>query len=414
MKTTQTFSILIWANKAKATNDGLPLFARITIDGKRAEISLKRKVNPAKWNPNKSCWEDTSEEARATNKYITHVKAELLKLYDQMQILDENITAESLKLRFTGVSEEKKTLLQIVDYHNEQMAKVVGINVVKITFARYQNLRRKLGEFIKHQYRKSDIYLNDLTYQFVTNFEYYLKSHRKNEHNTAIKDIKNLKKILNDAVQNDWLTKNPFMSFKCTFKLREREVLTIDEVRAIENKQFGIKRLQQVKDLFIFSCYTGLAYIDVMKLTKQHLSIGIDGGYWLFTERQKSHQRVKIPLLPQAFSILEKYKSHPDVINSNSLLPKYSNQRLNGYLKEVADICGIEKNLTFHLARHTFATTITLTNGVPIETVSKLLGHSSIKTTQIYAKVLERKVSEDMSALKSKLSKKSKSKVVNF
>jgi len=169
-----------------------------------------------------------------------------------------------------------------------------------------------------------------------------------------------------------------------------------------------------VCDLFVFSCYTGLAYIDVMRLTSQNLSIGIDGEYWLFTERKKTGEKVRIPLLPQALSILEKYKNSPACLNSGSLLPKLSNQKLNSYLKEVANTSGIDKNLTFHLARHTFATTVTLTNGVPIETVSKLLGHSSIKTTQIYAKVLERKVSEDMSALKSKLSQKSKPKVVNY
>jgi len=210
------------------------------------------------------------------------------------------------------------------------------------------------------------------------------------------------------------LSQNPFTDFHCSFRKVERDVLSIEEINILETKKFRIARLQVVSDLFVFSCYTGLAYIDVMRLTSQNLSIGIDGEYWLFTERKKTGEKVRIPLLPQAFSILEKYKNSPACLNSGSLLPKLSNQKLNSYLKEVADTSGIEKNLTFHLARHTFATTVTLTNGVPIETVSKLLGHSSIKTTQIYAKVLERKVSEDMSVLKSKLSQKSKPKVVNY
>ncbi len=404
MKTTQTFSILIWANKVKATTDGAPLFARITIDGKRAEISLKRKVNPNKWNGKVGFLEGPKEETSTTNNYVTQVKAELLKLYTQMQTLDENITAESLKLRFTGVTEEVKTLLQVIDYHNQQMSKMIGIDVVKITFAKYQCLRNKLVTFLKFQYKKSDIHLNDLNHKFVTNFEYFLKSHLKNAHNTTMKDIKNLKKIVNLAVQNDWLDKNPFTNFKCTYKRVEREVLTNEEILAIENKDFRIERMQHVRDLFIFSCYTGLAYADVMKLTPKNVTLGIDGDYWIFTNRKKTDESVRIPILPKAFAIIEKYKNHPIVVNSGLLLPHFSNQKLNSYLKEIADVCSIDKNLTFHLARHTFATTITLTNGVPIETVSKLLGHTSIRTTQIYAKVIERKVSDDMNVLRNKLS----------
>lgn len=172
--------------------------------------------------------------------------------------------------------------------------------------------------------------------------------------------------------------------------------------------------MQHVRDLFIFSCYTGLAYADVMRLTPKNVTLGIDGDYWIFTNRKKTDESVRIPILPKAFAIIEKYKTHPIVVNSGLLLPHFSNQKLNSYLKEIADVCSIEKNLTFHLARHTFATTITLTNGVPIETVSKLLGHSSIKTTQIYAKVVERKVSEDMSILKSKLTNPPNKKVINI
>jgi integrase len=415
MKTTQTFSILIWANKTKATQDGAPLFARITIDRKRAEISLKRKVNSSKWNAKGGFLEGTNEETRGINNYIIQVKAELSKMYERMQILEEHITAESLKLKFLGVTVEKKTLLQVVDYHNEQMSKMVGIDVVKITFAKYQCLRKKLATFLKYQYKKSDTYLNDLDHLFLTNFEYYLKSQLKNAHNTAMKDIKNLKKILNEAVQNYWLNKNPFTNYKCTHKKVNREVLTNEEITIIENKDFKIERMQHVKDLFIFSCYTGLSYADVMKLTPKNIMLGIDGGYWIYTNRKKTNTSLRIPILPKALAIIEKYKEQPIIINSGALLPHFSNQKLNSYLKEIADVCSIEKNLTFHLARHTFATTITLTNGVPIETVSKLLGHSSIKITQIYAKVVEKKISEDMSVLKSKLDTKATAKkIVNL
>jgi site-specific recombinase XerD len=415
MKTTQTFSILIWANNARISSKGLPLYARVTIDGKRAEISLKKRVpSEEKWDSKACCVVGKSEKAKDINSYLTHVKSELEKIYNQMQVLDEHITAETLKLWFTGGKEEIKTLMQVVNYHNEQMSKTIGIDVVKITFAKYKCLHDKLVKFLKYQYKKSDFLLTDLNHKFVTNFEYYLKAHLKNAHNTAMKDIKNLKKVVNMAIQNDWLDKNPFTTFKCTYKKVEREVLTDEEMEVVENKEFKIERVRLVRDLFIFSCYTGLAYADVMKLTPKNIVRGIDGEYWIYTSRKKTDESVRIPILPKAFAIIEAYKSHPSVVNSGLLLPHFSNQKLNSYLKEIADVCKIEKNLTFHLARHTFATTITLSNGVPIETVSKLLGHSSIKITQIYAKVVERKVSEDMSILKSKLTNLPNRKASNF
>jgi len=221
--------------------------------------------------------------------------------------------------------------------------------------------------------------------------------------NTLMKHIERIRKIVNLAIKNEWLERDPFMKYKLAFTRTTREFLSADELASIEAKEFSISRLQFTKDLFVFSCYTGLSYIDSFNLTLQNISLGIDGEYWITTYRQKTDQPVRIPLLPKAMAIIEKYKDHPAVIANGKLLPGYANQTLNTYLKEVAGSCGIEKNLTFHIARHTFATTVTLTNGVPIETVSKLLGHRSIKTTQIYAKVIEWKVSQDMGILRSKL-----------
>ena len=179
------------------------------------------------------------------------------------------------------------------------------------------------------------------------------------------------------------------------------------------DKEFQIERLNQVKDIFLFSCFTGLAYIDVKKLTKNNINIGIDGERWIFTNRQKTDTKSNIPLLPMAEQIIAKYKDHPQCINEGKLLPVLSNQKMNGYLKEVADLCGIQKELTFHIARHTFATTVTLTNGVPIESVSKMLGHKNLRTTQHYAKILDRKVSDDMKLLRDKLSLKQPAKILN-
>lgn len=405
MKSSQSFSVLIWANKARMSKGELPLFARITVEGKRAEIALNRRVNPNHWNP-KTGYLDSGSEAKTVNAFIDQVKAKLFRIYTKMQTLEEFITAEAIKLEFTGSKEERKTLLKVFEYHNTQMEKMVGIDVVKATLVKFNTIKSKVESFIKFQYKKSDLFLEELSYQFITNFEFYLKTEENIQHNTTMKYIQNLKKIIHISVKNGWLMRDPFTDFRCSFKKVDRNVLTEEELEVLENKAFNIRRIEIVKDLFVFSCYTGLAYIDVMGLTSNNISVGIDGEKWIFTERHKTDEKVRVPLLPVALGILNKYKTDPEVLNQGGLLPKLSNQKLNAYLKEVADLCGINKNLTFHLARHTFATTVTLANGVPMETVSKLLGHSSIKTTQIYAKVIEKKVSEDMSSLKSKLLKK--------
>ena len=208
------------------------------------------------------------------------------------------------------------------------------------------------------------------------------------------------------AYANDWIDKDPFFNWKAKLKVVDREFLSEEEIQNIIKKVLHIPRLDLVRDVFIFSCYTGLSYVDVKKLSKDNIVRGIDGDYWIKTKRAKTDSTSNIPILSNANVIIQKYKNHPDIVNTNKVIPILSNQRVNAYLKEIADLCGITKNLTFHLARHTFATTVTLTNGVPIESVSKMLGHKSLKTTQHYAKILDRKVSDDMAMLKDKLAMK--------
>ena len=218
-----------------------------------------------------------------------------------------------------------------------------------------------------------------------------------------MKHIERFRKMISMSVRMEWLDKDPFVKYQQKFKKVEREYLTKEELAKIEKKEFKIERLQWVRDLFIFSCYTGLAYIDVMRLKPANIIIGTDNEYWLYTQRQKTNNPVRVPLLPKALEIIGKYKGHIRAVSEGTVFPTISNQKLNSYLKEIADLCDIHKNMTFHLARHTFATTVTLTNGVPIESISKMLGHSSISTTQIYAKVIEKKLGDDMKALKQKL-----------
>jgi len=269
--------------------------------------------------------------------------------------------------------------------------------------------QRYVKEFLKSRLKTSDLLLAHLSYKFLADFEHYLRSYTPLDHhtsmgnNTVMKHIERLRKMINVAIKNEWLERDPFAKFQAKFIRNDREFLSQDDLEKIEAKEFKVLRLQWAKDLFIFSCFTGLAYCDVMRLTPQNISLGIDGEYWIMTSRKKTNQPVRVPLLPKALNIVEKYRNHPRALASGTLFPNLSNQKINAYLKEIADLCSIEKNLTFHLARHTFATTVTLTNGVPIETVSKMLGHTSIRTTQIYAKVIENKVSQDMLSLRAVL-----------
>jgi site-specific recombinase XerD len=252
------------------------------------------------------------------------------------------------------------------------------------------------------QYRKQDLSLEELDFAFISNFERFLKINAGIEHNTVMGYIKRVKRIMTIAVNNKWIYANPFMAYKCTTRKTVRQELSEGELYRLASKKFKVKRLEEVRDCFLFSCYTGYAFVDAQKLTPQHI-VSRNGERWIETSRTKTEISANVPLLSQAAAIIEKYKDHDACTVTGKLLPMKSNQKMNAYLKEIADLCGIDKNLTTHMARHTFATTVTLGNDVPIETVSKMLGHTKITTTQIYARVREKKISRDMSVLKEKL-----------
>jgi site-specific recombinase XerD len=317
---------------------------------------------------------------------------------------NEPLTIEVFKNRLLGIKEHQHMLIPIFQDHNNRIKELVGKEYAPGTLERYKTSLSHTIDFLKWKYKVSDIEINKIDHAFITDYEFWLRSVRNCCNNTAVKYIKNFNKIIKICLANDWLDKNPFANYKSKVKEVERVYLSEDEIQNIINKDFKTERLSLVRDIFLFSCFTGLAYIDVKNLTKSHIGIGIDGKKWIFTHRQKTETASKIPILPVTQMIIDKYEDHPECNNQNKLLPIFSNQKMNVYLKEIAGVCEIEKELTFHIARHTFATTITLTNGVPIESVSKMLGHKNIRTTQHYAKILDKKVSDDMELLKSKLS----------
>ncbi len=401
----KTFGLLFYVKRAKIDNNGqAPIYVRITIDGIRSELSIKRSIEIERWNTEAGKVKGNTEEVKSVNTYIDVVRN---KIYDHhKRLIDANkkVTAEAIKNSFLGIGEKEKTLVSIFQYHNKQVKALIGKEFAAGTHERYETVLRLLQLFLEKEYKVKDIAISDINHKFITDLEFYLKTERNNNHNTAIKYIKNFKKIVRIALANGWIDKDPFSNFKATVKDVEREFLTEEEIQTLVSKDLYVNRLDQVRDIFVFSCFTGLAYADVKKLSDADIVIGIDGSKWIKTNRTKTDVKSSIPLLPTALAILDKYKNNPVANSANKLLPVLSNQKMNAYLKEIATICKIEKNFSTHLARHTFATTVTLTNGVSLETVSKMLGHKSIKTTQHYAKIVDRKVSDDMMILKQKYS----------
>jgi len=378
------------------------IYLRITIAGKRAEVSINRKVTINKWSSDTGKVKGYSMEARDLNLYLQTIRSRVYEIYQEIIRKNDFVTANKVRDFYLGKESKPIMLLEIFQDHNSKVERLIGKDFAAGTAERYRTAKKHIEDYIEAVYNVNDISVKEVDHKFISGYEYYLKTVRNCAHNTAIKYITNFKKIIRIAYANDWISKDPFLNWKARLKVVDREFLTKEEIQTMISKEFKIQRLDQVKDIFIFCCYTGLAYADVKKLEESDLVIGIDGERWIKTRRSKTDTRSNIPLLPTALAILEKYSNHND---SEKLLPVLSNQKMNAYLKEIADLCGIEKNLTFHLARHTFATTVTLTNGVPIESVSKMLGHKSLRTTQHYAKILDRKVSDDMAVLKEKLSK---------
>ena len=403
----RTFDFTFKLRKPKNYENGLVrIFLTITVDGKRCETATAQFVDPALWDSKACRMTGRSEEAKSVNSYFDVLRNELYQAHAHLMQNDIPVSAESLRNAFTGEGEKQRYLLEIFREHNVNLKSLIGKDYVLPTLTKYITTLNHLESFLKWKYKVSDINLSQLKYEFLSDFEFYLKTQKNIEHNTTAKYIKNTKKVVNDCIAKGWLKTNPFGNFKITPQIVERTYLSEEELNIIANKEFKIERIAQVCDMFLFSCYTGLSFIDVLNLTPNHLVTGMDGEKWIFTTRQKTNIPSHIPLLPPAMEIIQKYKEHTSSVIKGKLLPVPSNQKMNAYLKEIADLCGIKKDLTFHVARHTFATTVTLTNGVPIESVSKMLGHKKLQTTQHYAKILDKKVSNDMQALRLKFARK--------
>jgi len=395
-------SILFFIKKSKDKNANQAIvYLRITYDGKRSEISTLRKVSLSKWNSKANKVGGSSIEAKQVNRNLDIIKNRIYEIYQKFLDNEEEITAVKIKDEFLGNNKIQKSFLQMFEEHNIRMEKLVGKDYSFRTLQRYKTTKKHLTAFITSSFKMKDYPVKDIDVKFINSFIYYLKTKLDLSHNSALKYLSYLKKIVRIAYANGWVEKDPFYNFKLKVQVIDREFLTKEEIIKIMEKEFTIPRMEHVRDVFLFSCYTGLAYVDVFKLTADDIIKGIDGNKWIKTKRTKTKTLSSIPILPVADKLIEKYEDLESP--TGKLLPVYTNQRMNSYLKEIADSCDIKKNLTFHMARHTFATTVTLSNGVPIESVSKMLGHRSLKTTQHYAKILDEKLSEDMNLLKARI-----------
>ena len=415
MQANSTFSIIFFTRKSRGITDRLSIYARITVNGQRSEISLKRNILKKEWDNSKNRGRGTSTKIRVLNNYLDHVYTKLLYCHKQLLEEDKIISANVIKDRYLGKDDNHKTLKELIEYHNTTMVTVLKYGTMK----NYYTTKKYLDNFLLKKMKVNDIYLKQLNYQVIIDFEQYLRSYKNSKkqlmltNNGVMKHLERLKKMINLAVKLEWIIKNPFNQFQLKFDKYDRQYLSERELELIENTHYNNERLERVKDCFIFSCYTGLSYVDVKELTLNQITSGIDNNHWIFTKREKTNETVKIPILPKALQIIGKYKIVSENTNSKILLPLCSNQKTNSYLKEIAKDCGIHKNITFHVARHTFATTVMLSNGVPIETVSKLLGHTKLSTTQIYARVLEHKISEDIDNLLKRLESKKQKQTEN-
>ena len=392
-----TFGLLFYIRRDKTNKRGeAPVFMRLTINGERADASIKRFIEPHAWNSAKGKANEKSRGGKDLNLYLDAISANILRIQRDLELDKKEVSAQIILNRYLGKEQsDRHTLMEVFRAHNEKCRALSGISLAPATVIRYETTLRLTEEFLQKNYKKEDCYLDEVTNQFIEDFEFFLKTDRRCCHNTTTKYLLNFKKIIRIALAKGWMKKDPFAQVHFHFEPVEREFLEKQELKAMLNKEITITRLAQVRDIFCFCCLTGLAFTDVQQLKPEHLVADIHGKIWIRKARQKTKNMCNIPLLDEAQKIIDRYRDHPYCQTHGVLLPVCSNQKMNSYLKELADICGIPKNLSTHCARHTFAT-LTLASGATIDNVAKMLGHANVNMTRRYAKVLDSSIMRDM------------------
>lgn len=406
----EMLSILFFILKTRVLKNGeSPILLKVTIAGVEDEIRILRSIPAHLWNQAKGCSRGKDRASLELNEYIRSLTVKLLSIHKELMLEEAHITPKLLLKKLFG-QEEKRTLLATFANHNEECRKLIGVDFEAVTINRYDNCLRSLSVVVQRECGKDDISFYELNGELIRKFEIYLKTERGLCQNTLVRYMKCFKKIINMALTNKWMKDDPFVGTKYRQEETDPTFLTMEELETMMKKEFAIERLEMVRDVFCFCCATGLSFIDAKELTPEHLFKDNNGNLWIRKSRHKMIRRNRaacmsnIPLLGMAQKILEKYQNHPICEKKGICLPMYSNQKMNSYLKEIADFCGIKKNLTTHVARHTFGTTITLANNVSLQNVSKMMGHTSTRMTQHYARVLDHNIFNDMQGVESRLS----------
>jgi len=399
------FSLIFYISRTKAKKNGeVPVLMKININGNRVVMNLQRSINPNDWDSARARALGRTNEARIFNEYLETIRVKAHKKFTELLAYTDEVTPQMLRDAILGVKSTKSK--QIIDIWQDYVAdlfKLIGKEVTRATYQKHSRAMRYFEEFLKKKYQASDVSIKSVNFQMIQQFSIFLKTDKECNHNTTIKFLQNLKTVTRLSIRSGWLLKDPFNGISLTLKEVDRPYLSHEEIERLIAFNSPFDRLNRVRDFFVFSCFTGLAYIDVSKLKRSEIEGNEESGFWIRTRRQKTGGRANIPLLDIPMSIINNY-SRLELLRANDpILPILSNQKMNAYLKELADLCGIEKQLSFHVARHTFATTVTMMNGVPIETVSKMLGHKNLQSTQHYARIVDKKVGDDMKLLAAKL-----------
>lgn len=391
--------LFVIAQNRERMDSKVPLFCRITYLKKRKQFATGIFINPKNWDTKNQKIKPPEEDYKNYNTTISLIKSKTNQAFLMLLAQDTSFTVEDIYNHYLGKPAVRT--LGIIAYYKEYLEKnnkLIGIEIKQSTWNKFHYILNDIKGFIKYKYNKADILLKDLDYSFILEFEYYLKTEKHQKQITVNKALQRLKKVVKAALIDKLIEFHPFVEHKPKKVITNVIYLTPEELHKLETCTFSQSRLEQVKDMFIFCCYTGLAFNEMSRLNAKHLQLGFDGAQWIKMIREKTQKPVSVPLLPKAVSIIEKY------LDNEYLLPKISNQKFNSYLKEIAEIVGIDKKLTHHTARKTFATTVLLFNDVPMEIVSELLGHSKMSITQEhYGKIVPEKVSEQMKKLQKKL-----------
>ena len=400
-----SFSLIFYISRTKAKKNGeVPVLMKININGNRVVMNLQRSINPNDWDSARARALGRTNEARIFNEYLETIRVKAHKKFTELLAYTDEVTPQMLRDAILGVKSAKSK--QIIDIWQDYVAdlfKLIGKEVTRATYQKHSRAMRYFEEFLKKKYQAPDVSIKSVNFQMIQQFSIFLKTDKECNHNTTIKFLQNLKTVTRLSIRSGWLLKDPFNGISLTLKEVDRPYLSHEEIERLIAFTSPFDRLNRVRDFFVFSCFTGLAYIDVSKLKRSEIEGNEESGFWIRTRRQKTGGRANIPLLDIPMSIINNY-SRLELLRANDpILPILSNQKMNAYLKELADLCGIEKQLSFHVARHTFATTVTMMNGVPIETVSKMLGHKNLQSTQHYARIVDKKVGDDMKLLAAKL-----------